>query len=359
MKIIHSLEGKTWSGGQQQAFFLALEQRKLGHEVLLMCQKGSELENKAREKQLDVWPVDYRREIYLPSMIELTRAYRCFKPDVVNVHRAWAHTQWLFVSLLFRFRGLIVTRRVLFKPDFNPVSPVKYRTPVLKGFIAVSRAVKRRLTEIGVKESKIQVVHSATDTRRFSPDLKHELTGEWPVPQRCPAALLVGNFNSNKGHELLIRSFNKIARQWPELHLVVVGKETDSQKLQQLANLAPEPGRIHLLGFRNDVPALMQKSAFTVNASYQEGFSGTIRESLALEVPVIASNIPANVELNSMIPLLLFEAGNEASFANAIMKMKNNYPASNERHKLRELTLIHFSVEAMVKKTLWAYKELL
>jgi hypothetical protein len=38
--------------------------------------------------------------------------------------------------------------------------------------------------------------------------------------------------------------------------------------------------------------------------------------------------------------------------------MKSNYPDENSRDRLRNLTVKHFSVEAMVKKTLQAYKKL-
>ncbi len=172
MKIIHSLEGESWSGGQQQAFFLAKGQQELGHDVLLMCQKGSVLEKRALEAGLKVRSVNYFKEINPVSMIQLYKAYKEFKPDIVNVHRAWAHTQWLIVSLITRFRGLIVTRRVLFKPDSNPVSLVKYRTPAIRGYIAVSEAVGKQLEKTGVKSERIEVVYSATDTVRFSPRIK-------------------------------------------------------------------------------------------------------------------------------------------------------------------------------------------
>ena len=65
MRIIHSLEGTSWSGGQAQAFFLAKRQAELGHEVLLMCQKDSALQKKAENAGISICPVDYFKEINL------------------------------------------------------------------------------------------------------------------------------------------------------------------------------------------------------------------------------------------------------------------------------------------------------
>lgn len=365
MKILHSLEGKSWSGGQQQALFLAQEQHKMGHNVLLACQKNSVLEQKARELGLAICPNDYRREINPFSMLNLLRAYDSFGPDVVNVHRAWAHTQWIFIALLRRFKGLVVTRRVLFKPDSNPVSIIKYKVPVVRGYIAVSEAVSERLRQIGVKDNRIRVVYSASDTDRFSPDLRHDLQGPWPL-DKCaetgnslPVALMVGNYSRNKGHQVLIEAFKKIADQWPDLRLVIAGKDTDSDELKRMIANSEVAPKVSLLGFRSDVPALMQRSLFSVNASFQEGFSGTIRESMSMGVPVIASAIPANNEIARMIPMRLFSPGDSSSLAQEIIRFKTQGFAESDRQLLRKQSVDNFSVTSMVQKTLDAYKSIL
>ncbi|HOT29779.1 MAG TPA: glycosyltransferase family 4 protein [Candidatus Ozemobacteraceae bacterium] len=357
MRILHSLEGHTWSGGQQQALLLAMGQAARGHDVLLMCQRGSELERRASSHGVRLRPHDYRGELNPVSIAGLANAFREFRPDVVNVHRAWAHTQWALVALVHRFRGLIVTRRVLFRPDFNPVSLVKYRTPAVRGYIAVSRAVADRLKEIGVEERRIRVVYSATDTNRFSPASREPLSGPWPVPEHAPVGLLVGNYHRNKGHDLLLGAFPKAAEGWPALHLVIAGNGTDSGPLPAKLEGHPLRERIHILGYRNDVPALISRSTFTVNASYEEGFSGTVRESLSMGVPVLASDIPANREMNELVPISLFESGNEADLARGILSM-NVRERPEERLRRREAAVDFFSRDSMVDATLRAYRDL-
>ena len=355
MRIIHSLEGLSWSGGQQQALFLAGEQANRGHNVLLMCQLGSELEQRAKHAGLQVRAHDYRGEMNPISIWGLVRAYDHFKPQIVNVHRAWAHTQWVLAALLRRFHGLVVSRRVLFRPEKNPLSTVKYRTPAVRGYLAVSRAVAARLSEVGVSSKKIKVVYSATDTNRFSPDTTHSLDGAWPVPNGKPAALLVGNFHPNKGHLLLLEAFSAVHESWPDLHLVLVGTGTNCEKLTAIKAQHTAGDNIHLLGFRQDVPGLLARSAFSINASYQEGFAGTIRESLAMNVPVVASNIPANLEMNELVPLILFESGKPDALAKGILQMKSKSSSGT----LREVAEKKFSISTMVDQTLLAYQEFL
>lgn len=358
MRIIHSLEGESWSGGQQQAFFLALEQQKMGHEVLLVCQKGSVLEERAINAGVNVKSNDYRKEINPFSINNLLKIYDDFKPEIVNVHRAWAHTQWIIVSLLRRFKGLVVTRRVLFKPDFNPVSLVKYRTSVVRNYIVVSDAVKERLKEIGISDHRITVVYSATDTDRFCSNEKHKLCGIWPVTNdKAYPILMVGNYHKNKGHHLILEAFKLVAEEDPNIELVLAGHNTDSAVMKNMVSSLKFSNRVHLLGFREDVPAIMQKSKYTICASYQEGLSGTVRESLSLSVPVLASDIPANREINKLVPLVLFKSGDAKDFANKMLAMKESKTESIAPNQIRSQTVAAFSVSAMVEKTLQVYKD--
>lgn len=360
MRIIHSLEGTSWSGGQQQAFFLAERQKKMGHDVLVLCQKNGVLQERSIAAGINVLPVDYRKELNPFSILQLLKAYDQFKPDIVNVHRAWAHTQWLLVALLRRFHGLVVSRRVLFRPDRNPASLIKYRSKAVRGFIAVSESVKKMLMDVGVAENRIKVVFSATDTDVFSPEVEHGLLEPIAgLTENARCILMVGNYHQNKGHEVLLKAFAEIGENFPELHLVIAGKETSCEKLESMVRSFSCGNRIHLLGFRKDVAALMQRSLFTVNASFKEGFSGTIRESLMMGKPVIASEIPANLEIHQKIPLLLFPPGDVSCLAKQISVLCKKQLDADAARKLHLLAASFFSVEKMVEDTVCAYKSFL
>ncbi|MBF0499395.1 MAG: glycosyltransferase [Candidatus Riflebacteria bacterium] len=359
MRIIHSLEGHSWSGGQQQALFLTQGQIRLGHDVLLLCQKNSELERRARALNIPVAPQQYRGELNPVSIAGLMNVFRSFRPDVVNVHRAWAHTQWLVASLIMRFRGLIVTRRVLFRPDRNPLSLVKYRTPAVRGFIAVSKAVSARLVEQGVPSRRIQVVHSATDFDRFDPARAEQPVSPLPVPDDAPLLLLIGNFHRNKGHFLVLEAFERVAAAVTNVHLLIAGHGTDRPELSAKAGaLAHGRERLHLLGFRTDAPALMARSCLTINASFEEGFSGTIRESLGMGVPVIASAIPANLEISEAVPIRLFQPGSAEGLAEGIRAELGLTSDASRRETLRSLAMVRFGVPGMVNATIEAHHRL-
>ncbi len=358
MRIIQALEGSAWSGGQHQAFLLCRGLIQRGHEVLLICQEGSDLSRKAEKAGIRTVPHDFGKEISPLSLLHLRRHFREFRPDIVNVHRAWAHTQWLLVSLFERFRGLVVTRRVLFRPDFNPLSKVKYRSRAVRGFIAVSSAVALRLEEIGVPRDRISVVHSATDSETFDPGQSFSLEKPLPFPDQLPFCLLIANYHQNKGHHVVVDAFEKACPSMPDLQLVIAGKGTDQGRLAQRVSSSQARSRIHLLGFREDPAALFARARFSFNASFEEGFSGTVRESLLMGVPVIASDIPANREVSKLVPMRLFPPGDSQALSEAVLRASEpTLPIEGTR--LRNLALEHFSIGKMIDATLSAYSHYL
>ena len=116
------------------------------------------------------------------------------------------------------------------------------------------------------------------------------------------------------------------------------------------------------MGLRDDVPELLSVLTVSLNCAVRgEALSGSIRESLAMEIPVIASDISGNGELvlDRSTGLLFPPGDHEALFE------RLNY-ALSDRKAVREmasrgLALVrgNFTVETMADRTLRYYRDLL
>lgn len=82
-----------------------------------------------------------------------------------------------------------------------------------------------------------------------------------------------------------------------EAHLAFVGSGPLMNQIKQLARELGVENRIHCLGFRKDIPALICTSVATILASRQEGLPRCVMESLSLETPVIGSDIRGTRDL--------------------------------------------------------------
>jgi glycosyltransferase involved in cell wall biosynthesis len=106
--------------------------------------------------------------------------------------------------------------------------------------------------------------------------------------------LAVGRHEYQKGFDVLLHAFAAARDDEPALRLVIAGREgSDSTQLRELASALDIGDGVEFLGFRSDVPDLLCAADTFVSTSRWEGSPGGVIEAMALEVPIIAADIPA------------------------------------------------------------------
>jgi glycosyltransferase involved in cell wall biosynthesis len=110
------------------------------------------------------------------------------------------------------------------------------------------------------------------------------------VPPPRPSVLFLANVIRRKGIFTLLEAFERVAREVPDVELVIAGGGGDMAAVQ--AQVAAMQGlRIRVLGRvdRAGVPALMREHSIYCLPSYGEPFATSILEAMACGVPVVAT----------------------------------------------------------------------
>lgn len=115
------------------------------------------------------------------------------------------------------------------------------------------------------------------------------------VPEESIVLLSVGELNSNKNHEVVIRALAEIKD--PNIHYVICGKGPLEEKHKNLSIKLGVKNSIHFLGFRKDIPEICKMSDIFIFPSFREGLSVALMEAMACGLPVICSSIRGNVDL--------------------------------------------------------------
>ncbi len=107
----------------------------------------------------------------------------------------------------------------------------------------------------------------------------------------------VGRIVRDKGVHELAAAWQMLRKEYDHVHLVMIGKieagdPVNDNSMQILRN----DSRVHLLGFQKDVPSYFSAVDVLVLPTYREGFPVTPLEASAMELPVIASNIPGCID---------------------------------------------------------------
>lgn len=105
----------------------------------------------------------------------------------------------------------------------------------------------------------------------------------------------VGELNNNKNHIKVIEAISKCKNK--KIHYVICGIGYARNKLLAASNECGVSDRLHLLGYRNDIIAILKSSDIFVFPSIREGLSVALMEAMAAGMPVIASKIRGNVDL--------------------------------------------------------------
>jgi glycosyltransferase involved in cell wall biosynthesis len=117
----------------------------------------------------------------------------------------------------------------------------------------------------------------------------------------------------------ILQAFAKLNA--PNVHLAFAGSGPLLPMLQQQAQELQIQSHTHFLGLRHDIAALIRASVATVLVSRQEGLPRSVMESLALEVPVIGTNIRGTKDLLAKDGGLLVEIGHTHEIALAMQKI--------------------------------------
>jgi glycosyltransferase involved in cell wall biosynthesis len=134
-----------------------------------------------------------------------------------------------------------------------------------------------------------------------------------------PLFLVVAEFIPRKHHQDVLLALARVGK--PEVHLALAG---DGLLLRQMQLLAKELGiehRVHFLGYRQDIPALIKAATATILVSEQEGLPRSIMESLAMGTPVIGSDIRGVKDLLKDGGGILVKVGDVDSLAQAIVRI--------------------------------------
>jgi len=194
--------------------------------------------------------------------------------------------------------AVVCHRRVAYAPAGALSERWKYRH--VDRWIAVSTEIAEVLRRVGVDE--LHIVPSAVDIE----DLQQQSTGnvadhlrlEFGIRVGSPVVGLVGALAPQKGHEALIAAAPAILAAAPDTVFLCIGEGRLRRRLQRQVRRRGMGGAFRFTGFRRDVASLISLCTVIAAPSLDgEGSSAVIKEAMMLGTPVVASDLPGNIEV--------------------------------------------------------------
>ena len=133
----------------------------------------------------------------------------------------------------------------------------------------------------------------------------------------------IGRFSAEKGHDLLLEAFARVAGRQPAWRLVIAGEGPERPALEALRDRLGLRERVELPGLVRDVGALLGRADLYVLASRREVFPMALCEAMASGVPPVAAEYRPGVReiVHDGIDGIVVPAGNVDALAEAMARL--------------------------------------
>jgi glycosyltransferase involved in cell wall biosynthesis len=287
MRILTIASGGSTSNGALLAAIASAEGlASRGHEVTVLTPKGSFVDSRVNRKRvsvlngsLDRWPLTELRRIR-----DWSDAHDI---DIVHTHSSRASA---FGAMLRRFYGIPTVATA-------HANKIQLHWCCNDHVIAVSDATRWfHMSRNLVAPWKITTVLNAIDTERFKPISQSHRDQVRLELGTTPNAILlgiVGNVIPRKGHVDAVKALATLVERFPETRLVIVvrGSTEDVKEVQQVADDVGVRDALIWTGYREDIASVLGCLDVLLCPSLAEPFGLIAPETLACEVPVIATRV--------------------------------------------------------------------
>jgi glycosyltransferase involved in cell wall biosynthesis len=229
-------------------------------------------------------------------LLELRRILKRIQPDVLH---AGPIQSCALLAALSGFQPLLVMSwgfDLMKDVDRGPLWrwATKYVLKRADWFTSDCEATHARALEFGLPAGRATIFPWGVDLEHFSPLPRNE------VPGRSEGFTLFCNrsWESNYGVDVLAKAFVKVARQRPDVRLLLLGGGSQAGLLKGIFTSGGVLERVDFGGQIRyaDLPRFYRMADLYISASHVDGSSVSLMEALACGLPCLVSDIPANRE---------------------------------------------------------------
>ncbi len=171
--------------------------------------------------------------------------------------------------------------------------------------LAVSYATREYHVAAGLDPARVFVQYNGVDLKRFRPQhASGYLHRELRLPDEALLVGCIGQIGLRKGMDVLARAAVVLADQMPDVHYLIVGeRHSDKEESRRFENdlhrvaVGPLAGRMHFLGWRDDVAQLLNELTLLVHPARQEPLGRVLLEGAAAGVAMIATDVGGTREI--------------------------------------------------------------
>ena len=324
MKILQVITSMRIGGAEKLVAEMVPLMKAAGHEVDILLFDGTNtpLKEELEKEGCNIYSLAIGQSVYHPLFIFLLISY-LKKYDVVHTHNTACQLFVALASILInkKEKPFLITTEHSTTNRRRKWALYKYIDKWMYNrynkVIAISEKAKEKLhSYLNHSSIDIRVISNGINLQAFQKDYSLSLKRN----SSDIILTMVAGFRKGKDQMTLIKTMRELPENY---HLFLVGDGIQKNIHEQTVKSLLLQNRVHFLGIRNDIPAILKASDIILMSSEYEGLSLSNIEGMASGKPFIASDVDGLHEITKDAGIL-FPLGNTKILAEKILQLMND-----------------------------------
>jgi glycosyltransferase involved in cell wall biosynthesis len=292
VRIVFSSGTATWGGLEQMTVLIAHGLNVRGHEVALFSRKRSPVYEHLKD-EMPCEQILHGSRLHPETLLRSALGIRKHRAEII-IGNSPKDPAW--TGFAGRLMGVPYVHRHEFTSGFvhqsHRVEGRLFFDYVPSAYVVCSEASRVELIEYHhwLEPERIRVIPNGIDLSRFDGAPAADLG----LPDDAVVFGFVGRYEEKKGITELGLAWPSVVEAVPNAHLVFVGWGHLEEPVREQLGATPN---VHWLGFRKDIPELMNAFDVLVAPFHIEGFGLVLVEAMAAGKPVVAARATSLPEI--------------------------------------------------------------
>lgn len=306
----------------------------------------------------------------LQALISIVKLLRREKFDIIHTHSSKAGILGRIGAKIAQTPVVIHTIHGFSFHDFMPplqrqlyINLERAMKPLTDYIITVSELNRQQGASLNILDLEAsKTVYSGIDFHKLDqPTNLQQMRQQLNIPPGYKSIVMVGRLDPQKAPEYLISAFAQVVKHQPHTILLLVGEGEKQPQLQAQVEELGITAKVKFLGFREDIPQILQTADIFALSSLWEGLGRAMTEAMLLGKPVVVPNIYGIPEIvHHQETGLLYPAKDVDKLAeNLLLLLQNQELADKLGNQARQLTRNLFDGKMMVEQLETIYEKLL
>lgn len=287
-----------WGGGEKWHLESSIYMQKEGHDILLICNEGSELHKRVQETEVKHLVIKINNLSFL-NPLAILKVKRILEKHHVDIIILNLSRDLKVAGLAAKLAGVkrIIYRRGSATPIKNTVLNRFYFKSVVNDVLANSIATKKTILEKNASlfpEDKIKVIYNGIEVKDFYKEGCHPLYSK----QDNELILInLGRMEFEKNQKFLIEVAQELKSRKLNFKLIIGGDGRLREDLEKLSETLNVSDKVIFPGFIKNPKDLMYTGDVFLLSSLWEGFGYVLAEASLCKVPIVAFNVASIPEV--------------------------------------------------------------